>query len=1076
MQPVDEETPRRLPKFPRPPENTLVVPVHKDDDVISNPSEEEHVSNGYLGQDHYTHSRIGSKGSNRPLPSLPHSRVGSGQPSSFDHSRVQSEREQLAQPSGHKKQGSLTLNPFAKPFVFGAPRESSGSWAPDSLSLDSPVPSIPLPPHSRVPSFTKPLNAAAQEFKPGGFTFRPPAGVPQLVFPAPEMPRPLPVPPVAPSPIRAQQGREKRQRRGSSASVEEEGDSMQSFRFPVTTDSPREIHRTGTPRMPLVPSLNPTAEPFTFSGFPTAMPFTPKAPSPLPHSLVAAASSEETLQDDNTAMAEMGDSVQEEFTLPSHSKPKRAPIPLDFKHHTGMSNNTIPAGLFKALINSDERTRRSVRSRLSSREFFDHPRRPSLDDLTVPPISRRISRSRLVTDPGNLENRTERDDVFTESRLHARRRSSLPPDLHSSASSMSDVSLPAMDLTTRFDLEQYEERLEALLDAKFSEFVEEISKKDSSNSQSINPSMEAMITEVISLFRAQLQESAARGLEESETDARGELDFELIKDVVQQGHAESQAAIKQDLRDIVSQISLSTGKTFDMDTLVEQMSAKTVNAMAGAIDQLAARFNSAEHVLAPRERNTVISELIDALAPILKSLRPETVDYELLTNRLTQAVKPHISQLIDLASDKRETAGLIVDKILPLLPRHPTPAPPLDMDAITLKLVTEVRRAIAPVDAFEIKEQVADLVVERLDSRLAVRDKTFNVDTVTAQVTEGISRLLQPMQGISTAIRTLEEGHRHLTSQNGDLSSVHKQTLHAIADLPSKVMSAVDALNAAQHELLLKANRNASQNREPDEDLFYIRSTVDQLAASQKTLSFQSDELMHLHKDVLERLNILPETFAAATNVLEGAHATFALTRDASKRELEELRKQNTEHQIQLAKARGAHGQVRVEKDVLSEKLVGMEAERDRLRTQVKDLQTSAATKAAEAAAAENRNSELEEALAQALARLQASDVVSQTNRERIAALELANHDLVSDKQQLKAKVCSNSLFTLCFIDDVSLRSRLLTFRLHFRLAIRMPQHKLLKFFRSSTTILSRNRAIGMICAMHQNRSKCLPL
>jgi hypothetical protein len=47
----------------------------------------------------------------------------------------------------------------------------------------------------------------------------------------------------------------------------------------------------------------------------------------------------------------------------------------------------------------------------------------------------------------------------------------------------------------------------------------------------------------------------------------------------------------------------------------------------------------------------------------------------------------------------------------------------IDTDPIVSQLKTEVHRAIAPIDAFEIKEQVADLVVERLDSRLPLEIK-----------------------------------------------------------------------------------------------------------------------------------------------------------------------------------------------------------------------------------------------------------------------------------------------------------------------------------------------------------------
>jgi len=50
----------------------------------------------------------------------------------------------------------------------------------------------------------------------------------------------------------------------------------------------------------------------------------------------------------------------------------------------------------------------------------------------------------------------------------------------------------------------------------------------------------------MSLFHTQSQESAAQGLDDSQMDARGELDFQLVQDIVEQGHAEARAMIQQD--------------------------------------------------------------------------------------------------------------------------------------------------------------------------------------------------------------------------------------------------------------------------------------------------------------------------------------------------------------------------------------------------------------------------------------------------------------------------------------------------------------------------------------------------
>ncbi|GBE87518.1 hypothetical protein SCP_1101950 [Sparassis crispa] len=76
------------------------------------------------------------------------------------------------------------------------------------------------------------------------------------------------------------------------------------------------------------------------------------------------------------------------------------------------------------------------------------------------------------------------------------------------------------------------------------------------------------------------------------------------------------------------------------------------------------------------------------------SVTPEPIDYEGLTTQLTQAVKPHISQLIDFAPDKRGTAGLIVDSFIPILHSLHAEFPTFDamQRLIVGRLATEVRK------------------------------------------------------------------------------------------------------------------------------------------------------------------------------------------------------------------------------------------------------------------------------------------------------------------------------------------------------------------------------------------------
>ncbi|KZT24681.1 hypothetical protein NEOLEDRAFT_1093966 [Neolentinus lepideus HHB14362 ss-1] len=1041
----DMETPRRLPNFPRPPEMApayMSIPpdMGKDDEIMSNPSDEGHASEGHahLGIDSSEYYRPSSHDSSiggRPLPPLPHSRQPSAQFSYHDpalaHSRHPSEQltySNLSQPALPRRE---SLNPLAKPFVFGAPAASA--FVPPALDT------APLPPtlepsqatHSRVPSFGKPLNAAAQEFKPT-FSFVPPPAAAQFTFtaPLPESSRPLPVPPTQPTPVRAQQGREKRQRLSPTEDVEmvinadtdaddaavdmedETGRySFKSFKFPPVSESPQVVRRsapTTPPGSNKYEDLGAGTKPFTFGGFSTF----PSVPTDAGSSPGAR---ETELPADITTLAQQGSPspIVRDLPIPPTFKPKRAPIPLDFKHP--VSTNTVPAGLFKALVNGngEERTRRAVRSRLSSREIFDHVPRSSLDDTNVPSISRKISRSRLATDP------LRRDSMAssTESIAMRPRRSSLPA-LHSAAgSSFSGISIPPIaNLSKRDDLDQYERRLEVLLDAKIEELRQDLYDIRQSGDATINPSTEAMINEVVTLFRTQLQESAVRDLENSQADARGELDFQLIREVIERGQAEAQVVIRQELAELGQRVEMQTlGSQHGLGPAIEEYSARTINAIVSSVSQLAGRVESlasaagsASAGLPPSlDRESLVRDIVTVLSPQLASLRSEPIDYEGLTTQLSQAVKPHIAQLIDLASDKRETAGLIVDRLLPLLPNLETP-PTLDEEAIVTRLTTEMRRVVAPLDAHEIKEHVSDLVVERLDSRLAVRDKAFNMDVLTTKVSESVSSLLQPLMDTVTTAEVLKDSQQALSAQSEKLANIQENIMASLSALPTQVLAATERLQTVQADLegrdkqfmeALKATVGAP----------HLASSINELLNSQRTIVGLNDEIATFRREVMSSLEALPDMLTASTKVLQDAYSDL-ISRAGSRQDQDELRRltaTNTELQVQLAKARGAHGQVRVEKDTLNERLIAVEAERDRLRVQIEDLETTATAKTTEADALESKTSELEEALSRALARLKSSDVASQTHQERIAELERTSRELRTDKEALKTKVDS---------------------------------------------------------------------
>ncbi|KDQ54973.1 hypothetical protein JAAARDRAFT_356270 [Jaapia argillacea MUCL 33604] len=1024
----DLEAPRRLPNFPRPPESGPTFVDQFEDDLLSNPSDEHHSPEAnYLvvePNDFYPRPSSSSSGRvSRPLPPLPHSRTTSGQFTFHDpalaHSRRTSEQlhlgSQLTMPA---------LNPNAKPFVFGASR-LSGSFTP-VLEPPPPAPGPAALTHVRAPSLGKPLNAAAVEFKPT-FTFRPPEGVPQFSFPFAEVHRPLPVPPAQPSPVRAQQGREKRQRRSSVDDLEDDEDeeegntSMASFKFPPVADVPQHIRRsapTTPPGAPRSSSADAASKPFTFSGFPALPAYVPDETDSESHLHRMESSVFEDIPADITTRAVHGSpsSGVRELPVPPTFKPKRAPIPLDFKHP--VSTNTVPAGLFKALVNSatEERTRRGVRSRLSSREIFDHVPRPSLDDTNVTSIARKVSRSRLVSNPVRPEGSLSDSESV---RIHRPRRSSLPA-LHSAEnSSISGISLPPISTITKPDEAQsLEERFESILDEKMEVLRRDLLEyRHSAGDQGVNASMEAMMTEVVSLFRAQLQESAARGLEDSQMDARGELDFQVIKDIIDQGHADARVIIQRDLAQIVEHIQShlrdSPGHLSDATSLMEELSNRMVNTVVGAVSQLAARLESIGNLRSTPsvDREAIVHDMLAVLSPHLAALRPEPVDYDNLTARLTQAVKPHISQLIDLASDKRETAGLIVERLLPILPSLSSTAPELDTDALVSQMAAEMRRIVSPIDTHEIKEQVSDLVVERLDARLSVRDRAFNVDNIATRISENIAQTLEPLREALKTLGSFPQGQQLLSAQNQDLLAKHNDLVAITSSLPSQFAATTEGLQAAQSNL-----RNEILRLPTDESLAKalqpILSGMEGLIDDQKSFAVLSGELSEVRQDFTTRLDALPQILSAPTKALHDSFAEFA-SRAVSKQDLEEMRRlmtTNAELQVQLAKARGAHGQVRVEKDNL-----------------IEEMRTIDAANEAHSKSVETRASELEEALSQALDRLKASDVATQSHQEHINALEKSNRDLATEKERLKTKIDALELKSALALRDAEVVSQSLS-------------------------------------------------
>ncbi|EJD04490.1 uncharacterized protein FOMMEDRAFT_140427 [Fomitiporia mediterranea MF3/22] len=1039
MQREAQEMPRRLPEFPKPPEDKYNI---DDEDIISNPSDEgRHMT--FIGQSagaqQFGQSIADQNArASRPLPPVPHSRDPSNQYSYYgslpSHSRGASEHFASGQfsipmsqtgPNQHAKTPSLSssrkeLNPFAKPFMFGGSTGFIPSAAPQSVPASVSVRSeaatspaqVSAPTHSRAPSFvaSRALNAAAKEFKPASFTFRAPEGVPALSFPepVPETSRPLPEPPTI---SRAVQGREKRQRTDISnvsydsedSDIEQGHDSMASFRFPAAPE-PTMVHARSEPTSPSAVvnrntgALNASAKPFTFSGFSTLPPTLPPLLGQEQRSLTDAFSADFSVNATRgSALGE--DDRTPEMTLPSLQKQKRAPIPLDFKHP--VSTNMVPAGLFKNLGTGDVENGRAVRGPSGSLEISDSRSDISLDDLAVPAISRNATRR--VAKPEDLDvSEDEFDGASNDEASHDGRTSEeTQPNSPASRSSM----MPA-DVASYSQGLRLEDRLETLLDHKLEVLRNDVVAQLRGGGI-ISSSTDELVREAMAMFRTQLRESAAKGLNDSSMDAGGELDFEMIREIVEQGHEDSRRLIQEDLATIIRNFKDSEGSVapesiVDLIRNVQDLRTNVLISNAEVAKRLGAIEAVAPHSGAPLDREGLILDIISALTPHLTAIRSEPVDYEGLTSQLSQAVKPHISQLIDLASDKRETAGLIADKLMPLIQTIGSTPVEIDTSSLVTEVTATVSRIIAPIDTHSIKEQVADLVVERLDSRLATRDNdvTVNFNNLKNRITEAITPLLGQFESLADGVKAI--GTEQSLLSKAIQESASKQGDSLLVALSEKLGSVAEALAAIQS--LVSQEREISDSR--SQQLDRIESSIGTIGTSPGSLSKEDrEEILSGSREVLARLSPISESIISALSSYETKHGDL-LSRlqsmDEASQDVRKLTTQNAELQSQVNKARSQHGLLRVQHDNLASKVTSLEAERDQLRAKIDEMHAAALSRASDYSALEARNHEQERAMHAALDRLKVSDVNAQTYQERISELEKANRELTQEGQQLK--------------------------------------------------------------------------
>src|SRR5258708_6425263 len=383
-------------------------------------------------------------------------------------------------------------------------------------------------------------------------------------------------PAISPSSPRAVQGREKRQRRGSGSGfgsgdatrVEQplpqwEEDTLQA-EFDTTTvtypESARPMARRGS-------ILNPAAKPFVFGGPPTAAKpaestiaswaatrghMTPSsAPATIPASLRSKRSNDDL---EDVGPRPLTDAPTTPIGSPDRNR--RASIP-DFRHP--VSTNTVPASVFKALATTDGdlSTRHTVRSRLGSRErlFDSHAHQASLDDINLPSIARRVH---TIAASGRRSEATRLGsplfDVFTES-PHLGPDSST--DLQQPSGRLSSFRSSNHEPGMSFDVEALTDRLSQIIEDKFLALYRELNSRSSSTAPS--DEIRKALIEFIPVLEAKVQSLLSdhrKNVADDTADARGELDYEMINHLIEQGHHDLRASLQRDITEAALSLEL----------------------------------------------------------------------------------------------------------------------------------------------------------------------------------------------------------------------------------------------------------------------------------------------------------------------------------------------------------------------------------------------------------------------------------------------------------------------------------------------------------------------------------------
>ncbi|KIM21994.1 hypothetical protein M408DRAFT_297474 [Serendipita vermifera MAFF 305830] len=939
------------------------------------------------------------------------------------------------------------------------------------------------------------------------FTFRPPPVAPQLTFPEPA----LIAEPAQPVNAfgRAVQGREKRARKDSNPEVNLEGDAQEeeqpsgqellvlptqnaheptpagadsftwnnltAYKFPDEEDVVVSEPEPEVSRAPVHKSPNKT---FTFPPNKKSITSVPIPVTESPEIISTPAEAQHAKNADSIGrsrsprppplheLPKRGSGVDSPASRPTSARalpqpPQRAQTLFnDYKPHP-VTTNTVPASLFKNLSVSnpveddmdgdddDDAPLATLTARLASIDRFDHTHKPSLDDIHMPMIARkRVS-----------ENRESglKDQLVTAPEQSA-------PKPHLSVPAIPTT--PGVTTPRSFAQEQESQVSSDLMDEKLEALRNDVRSLVEAHLLKVNSATsvraEEALMRIARLMRDQAAEKQSQDAAVERTPGRGAVDPAIIRSIVDESNKEVCDTLQHDLANLARHVQAGVQLHPGADILrtVEEQASRIINAVSGATISLAARLEAVHSIVetapqvhhlpsqqASHGRVPSHEDLLRVLRPHLEQLRSVPFDVDVVTARLAEAVKPTLADFIDLASDKGETADLIVAKLAPAL--NGMRPSQLNSQEIAVQLAADVSRLVPPVDSHALTEQVADLVVERLDSRLSVREKSLKPEVLAQKVAEalktvgssGDSQMLSRMDGhlksygeqiqaLELSIRqshaqadTTKKSHGdklhtknapslHETQQvlSGMRTVLQEHEAHRADGLLHQFRSLFEPVNNALlrgHDSIIATQSNLVESAQQTQNM--VDSGLNDLFHSQEAARNHLQDLFANSGKILDQTSTLPEHLASLRDSLI-LMQTDLQSKLRSLPDVVDLQNQRMDLQVQLTKARTSYGQARSEKDVLGERAHSLESERDRLRADLQALKTTLAEKEAETASSISRAEQAEKGLQQALSRVETSDAVTKTLKEQILRIETAHRDLQRSSNERQAKVDSLEL------------------------------------------------------------------